>query len=169
MTAECDSLDMSCLPSTKAHKGIMQAAEYVKGKLEENNRLQMAFQKAQVGHYTVQEPWWSYLWKLFLLVKGPIYTWKSQLLVSWKTNTRKLLQELALLLLCHRIKWSGAYCFCPVCLFVCLLSTLTWTVRDTTAPSRDFKFGMHTHLMMPFQMTARPMTLWPWLLPLCLK
>ena len=54
MTAECDSLDMSCLPSTKAHKGIMQAAEYVKGKLEENNRLQMAFQKAQVGHYTVR-------------------------------------------------------------------------------------------------------------------
>ena len=34
--------------------------------------------------------------------------------------------------LCPRIEWSGAYCFCPVCLsvclFVCLLSTLTFTI-----------------------------------------
>ena len=29
-----------------------------------------------------------------------------------------------------------------------------WTVRD-----RDFIFGMHTPLMMPFQMTPRSMTL----------
>ena len=52
-----------------------------------------------------------------------------------------------------------------VCLFVCLLSTLTfaitWTVRG-----RYFIFGMHTPLMMPFQMTPRSMTLWPWLWPL---
>ena len=59
----------------------------------------------------------------------------------------------------------GAYCFCPVCLFVCLSVCLSvvnfnlryniWTVRD-----RDFMFGMHTPLMMPFQMTPRSMTLW---------
>ena len=59
----------------------------------------------------------------------------------------------------------GAYCFCPVCLFVCLSVCLSvvnfnlryniWTVRD-----RDFIFGMHTPLMMPFQMTPRSMTLW---------
>ena len=38
--------------------------------------------------------------------------------------------------LCPRIEWSGAYCFCPVCLsvclsvclFVCLLSTLTFAI-----------------------------------------
>ena len=36
-----------------------------------------------------------------------------------------------------------------------------WTVRG-----RDFIFGMHTPLMMPFQMTPRSMTLWPWLWPL---
>ena len=72
----------------------------------------------------------------------------------------------------------GAYCLCPliewlghivfvlsvclsVCLFVCLsvvnfnLRYNIWTVRD-----RDFIFGMHTPLMMPFQMTPRSMTLW---------
>ena len=59
----------------------------------------------------------------------------------------------------------GAYCFCPVCLFVCLFVCLSvvnfnlryniWTVRD-----RDFIFGMHTPLMMPFLMTPRSMTLW---------
>ena len=61
-----------------------------------------------------------------------------------------------------------------VCLFVCLsvclfvrLSVVNfnlhynfWTVRD-----RDFIFGMHTPLMMSFQMTPRSMTLWPWLWP----
>ena len=36
-----------------------------------------------------------------------------------------------------------------------------WTERD-----RDFIFGMHTRLMMPFQMTRGVMTLWPWLWPL---
>ena len=36
-----------------------------------------------------------------------------------------------------------------------------WTVRD-----RDFIFGIHTLLMMPFQMTTDAMTLWPWLWPL---
>ena len=63
----------------------------------------------------------------------------------------------------------GAYCFCPVCLFVrlsvCLSVWLSvvnfnlryniWTVRD-----RDFILGMHTPLMMPFQMTPRSMILW---------
>ena len=62
--------------------------------------------------------------------------------------------------------------FFPVCLFVCLsvclsvvnfnLRYIFWTVRD-----RDFIYGMHTLLMMPFQMTLRSMTLWPWLWPLC--
>ena len=53
-----------------------------------------------------------------------------------------------------------------VCLFVCLsvvnfnLRYNFWTVRD-----RDFIFGIHTPLMMPFQMTPRSMTLWPWLWP----
>ena len=58
----------------------------------------------------------------------------------------------------------GAYCFCPVCLFVCLsvfnfnLRYNFWTVRD-----RDFIFGMHTALMTHLQMTPRSITLWPWL------
>ena len=39
-----------------------------------------------------------------------------------------------------------------------------WTVRG-----RDFIFGMHISLMMPFQMTPRSMTLWPWLWHLLLK
>ena len=53
-----------------------------------------------------------------------------------------------------------------VCLFVCLsvinfnLRYNFWTVRD-----RDFIFGMHTPLMMPYQITPRSMTLWPWLWP----
>ena len=33
-----------------------------------------------------------------------------------------------------------------------------WTVRDT---SRDFIFGMHAPLIMPFQITSRSMILWP--------
>ena len=51
-------------------------------------------------------------------------------------------------------QWSGAYCFCPVCLSVCLsvvnfnLHYNFWTVRD-----RDFIFGVHTPLITPFQMT----------------
>ena len=51
-------------------------------------------------------------------------------------------------------------------LFVCLsvvnfnLGYSFWTVRD-----RDFIFGMHTPLMIPFQMTPRSLTLWPWLWP----
>ena len=39
-----------------------------------------------------------------------------------------------------------------------------WTVRD-----KDFVFGMHVHIMKPFQMTPRSMTLWPWLWLLYLK
>ena len=64
-----------------------------------------------------------------------------------------------------QIEWSGAYCFCPVCLFVCLSVCLSvvnfnicynfWTVRG-----RDFIFGMHTPLMMPFQMTPQCSKLW---------
>ena len=48
---------------------------------------------------------------------------------------------------CSRIEWSGAYCFCPVCLFVCLsvvnsiLCFNFWTLRD-----KHFIFGMHTPL-----------------------
>ena len=47
--------------------------------------------------------------------------------------------------------------FIVLVLFVYLLSTLTfpiWTVRD-----RDFLSGMHTPLMVPFQMTQRSRTL----------
>ena len=63
--------------------------------------------------------------------------------------------------------WSS---FCPVCLSVCLsvvnfnLRYNFWTIRG-----RDFIFGMHTPLMIPFQMTPRSMTLWPWLLTFVLK
>ena len=76
--------------------------------------------------------------------------------------------------LCPRIKWLGAYCFCPVCLFVCLsvcLSVVNFNLRFNfwTVRNRDFIYGMHTPLMMPFQMTPRLMTLWPWLWPLCKK
>ena len=55
----------------------------------------------------------------------------------------------------------GAYCFCPVCLFVLSVVNFNlcynfWTVRD-----RDFIYGMYTPLMISFQMTPRSMTLWP--------
>ena len=56
---------------------------------------------------------------------------------------------------------------CPsVCPFVCL-SVVNFNLRYNfwTARDRDFIFGMHTPLMKPFQMTARSMTLWPWLWP----
>ena len=59
---------------------------------------------------------------------------------------------------------------CLSCLFVCLSVVIfnlrynIWTVRD-----RNFIFGMHTPLMMPFQLTPRSMTLWPWLWPWRLK
>ena len=52
------------------------------------------------------------------------------------------------------------------CLFVCLsvvnfnIGCNFWAVRD-----RDFIFGKHTPLIIPFQMTPRSMTLWPWLWP----
>ena len=52
-------------------------------------------------------------------------------------------------------------------LSVCLLPTLTFTITFWTVRDRDFIFGMHTQLMMPFQMTQRSMTLWPWIWPLC--
>ena len=51
------------------------------------------------------------------------------------------------------IEWSGAYCFCPVCLFVrlsvCLfvcLSVVNFNIRYNfwTVTGRDFIFGMHT-------------------------
>ncbi|KAK3090708.1 hypothetical protein FSP39_013912 [Pinctada imbricata] len=48
MTADCDTIEMSsCDRDSKVHKGMLQAAEYIKSKLEENDRLQFAFQKAQ--------------------------------------------------------------------------------------------------------------------------
>ena len=83
---------------------------------------------------------------------------------------------LSILFLCPRIEWSGHIVYAPgsndrgilfsSCLFVCCLSVCLsvvnfnlryniWTVRD-----RDFIFGMHTPLMMPFEMTPRSMTLW---------
>ena len=54
-----------------------------------------------------------------------------------------------------------------VCLFVCL-SVVNFNIRYNfwTVRGRDFIFGMHTPLMMTFQMTPRSMTLWPWLWPL---
>ena len=64
----------------------------------------------------------------------------------------------------------GASCFCAVCLSVCLFVCLSvvnfnlcynfWTIRD-----REFIFGMHTPLMMFFQMKSRSITLSPWLWP----
>ena len=62
--------------------------------------------------------------------------------------------------LCPQIKWSGAYCFCPVCFVNFDIRYNFWTESD-----RGFIFGMHTQLMMPFQLTPRLMTLWPWLWP----
>ena len=79
------------------------------------------------------------------------------------TGYHILLMEL---FLCPRIEWSGAYWFCPVCLSVYLsvvnfnLRFNFWTVRDW-----DFIYSMRTPLMMPFQMTPRSITLWPWLWP----
>ena len=51
-------------------------------------------------------------------------------------------------------------------LFVCLLSTLTFAIIFLTIRDRDFILGMHTLLIITFQMTPRSMTLWPWLWPL---
>ena len=47
-----------------------------------------------------------------------------------------------------------------VCLFVCL-SVVNFNLRYnfSTVRDREFIFGMHTTLMMPFQMTPRSMTL----------
>ena len=63
----------------------------------------------------------------------------NDLYVSIYTNT-------PVLFLCPQIEWSGAYCFCPFCLFVCLSvvnfnlrSYNFWTIRD-----RDFIFGIET-------------------------
>ena len=72
--------------------------------------------------------------------------------------------------LCPRIEWSGAYCFCPACLSVCLfvcLSVVNFNIRYNfwTIRGRDCIFGMHTPLMIPVQMTPRSMNLWPWLWP----
>ena len=51
--------------------------------------------------------------------------------------------------------------FLSVCLFVCLhffvnfnILSYFWTIRD-----EDFTIGMHTPLMIPFQMTPRSKTL----------
>ena len=54
-----------------------------------------------------------------------------------------------------------------VCLFV-WLSVVNFNLRYNfwTVRGRDFLFGMHTLLLMHFQMTPRSMTLWPWLWPL---
>ena len=65
-----------------------------------------------------------------------------------------------------QMKWAGSILFLS-CLSVCLsvvnfnLRYNLWTVRG-----REFIFGMHTPLIMPFQTTSRSMTLWPWLWPL---
>ena len=60
----------------------------------------------------------------------------------------------------------GAYCFCPVCLSVVNFNICYnfWTVRG-----RDFIFGMHTPLIMPFQMTLRSMTFMTLTLTFALK
>ena len=58
----------------------------------------------------------------------------------------------------------GAYCFCPVCLFVCLsvclfvcLSVVNFNLRYNflTTRDRDFIFGMHTPVMKPFKLTPK--------------
>ena len=75
------------------------------------------------------------------------------------------------LFLYPRIEWSGAYFFVlSVCLFVCLfvcLCVVNFNLRYNfgAVRDRDFIFGMHTSQMMPFQMTPRSMTLWPWIWP----
>ena len=70
-------------------------------------------------------------------------------------------------ILCTQMSDSGPLGLLLSCLFVrrsvCSsvvnfnFSYIFWTVRD-----RDFKFDIPTPLMMPFQLTPRPMTLWPW-------
>ena len=56
--------------------------------------------------------------------------------------------------------------YLSVCLSVCL-SVVNFNLRYNfwTMTDRVFIFGMNTPLMMPFQMTPRSMTLWPWLWP----
>ena len=111
------------------------------------------------------QPWFKF--KVLFSRRGSKYELCKSISFIMKTKCRCSYN-----FLCPWIEWSGAYCFCPVCLFVCLsvclfvcLSVVNfnlrynfWTVRD-----RDFIFCMHTPVMMPFQMTSRSMTLWPWL------
>ena len=54
------------------------------------------------------------------------------------------------------------YCFCPVCLSVTNFNLCYnfWTVKDG-----DLIFGMHTSLMMPFQVDTKFNDILPLILP----
>ena len=98
---------------------------------------------------------------------------------SWKNDERWFLENKVtrIISVLQYLKLSFYYASGPndrehivfvlsVCLSLCLsvvnfnLRYNFWTVKD-----RDFIFGMHTPLMMPFQMAPRSMTLSPWLRP----
>lgn len=53
MTADCETLEMDCFADCVAHKGILQAAMYIKQKLEELQLLETAFQRAQGARLVV--------------------------------------------------------------------------------------------------------------------
>ena len=49
LTADCETLDIDGVHSFQAHKGMVQAAKYVKATLENQHILEQAFDRAQVG------------------------------------------------------------------------------------------------------------------------
>ena len=48
LTAECDTLDIDGLDNCVAHRGMLQAAKYVKSVLDKQRILEQAFDRAQV-------------------------------------------------------------------------------------------------------------------------
>ena len=62
----------------------------------------------------------------------------------------KISKNKTLVFLCPRIEWSGAYCFCPVCLFVCLLSTLTFAITFEPLEVETSYLASTLHEKCPF-------------------
>ena len=49
LTADCEPLEIEGLENCVAHKGILQAAKYVKATIEKLHLLEQAFERAEVG------------------------------------------------------------------------------------------------------------------------
>ena len=51
LTADCEPLEIDGLDNCVAHKGILQAAKYVKTTIEKLQLLEQAFERAEVSTY----------------------------------------------------------------------------------------------------------------------